>query len=125
MKRVVENGRHYVIRQGKRIEVVPVEMPEAPKRREPFKAEFVKFPTSWCEALRRGKCGPAYELALVILSEAYKRKHVGGEIVLSAEVTGMTRTSRRTGLRKLVELGLIKLHRTSGNQAYRVSIISY
>jgi hypothetical protein len=92
--------------------------------RKPFKAEWVRFPLSWREALRQAKsAGTTYDLALAILSEEFKQKRVGREIVLSAEVTRMPRHIRRRATKELVKLGLIELYREGGNQAYRVSII--
>ena len=126
MRRVIENGQHYVIRQGKRIAVTTLnETPKPQKARKAFKVEWVKFPTAWREALHRAKsAGTTYDLALAILFEAFKREHAGGEIVLSAGLTEMSRYARRRATKELVKLGLIKLHRQSGSQAYRVSPIS-
>jgi hypothetical protein len=94
------------------------------KKRKAFEADWVKFPRQWADALRQAKSTAAtYELAILILFEAFRCKHIGGEIILSAEMTGMPRSTRRKAIGKLAKLGLIKLHRQSGNQAYRVSII--
>jgi hypothetical protein len=94
------------------------------KASKAFKAEWVKFPSAWREVLHRAKCaGTVYDLALTILFEAFKRECVDGEIVLSAELTRMPRSTRRKAARELVKLGLIKLRLTGGNQAYRVSKI--
>jgi hypothetical protein len=78
---------------------------------------------TWREALRRAKCaGSTYDLALTILFEAFKREHVGDEIVLSAKLTGMPRDTRRRAARELVKLGLIKLRQTGDGRAHRVGI---
>ena len=126
MRRVVEDGRHYVIRQGKRIEVEPVEIPEPPKQkaRKVFKPEWVKLPLGWIEVLRQTRSAATLQLAHVILLEEFKRQHTGGEIVLSSATTRMSINTRIRATRELVGLGLIKLHRSNGNQAYRVSITS-
>jgi hypothetical protein len=101
--------------------------PKKPKRkpRKPFHAKWVQFPRSWIEALRRAKsAGTTYELALTILSENFKREYGGGsEVALSRGTTKMSRRVRRRATKELVKLGLIKLHRESGNQAFRVTII--
>lgn len=79
----------------------------APKRkRKPFTTEWIKFPTGWIEALRNANAS-AYRLALVILAESFKREVLGGDVVLSAAVTGMTHCARRRATQELVDLGLI------------------
>jgi hypothetical protein len=128
MRYVTKNGKRYVNRQGKLIEIVTDELGAGSKKtpRKAFKTEWAKFPQQWADALRQAKStATTYELAISILFEAFRCKHLGKEIVLSSETTGMPRNTRRKATRKLVKLGLIKLHRQSGNQAYRVSIIIY
>src|SRR5262249_45936629 len=85
-----EHGVEYVYRHGKRIAVETLNDPK-PKKRRPFKASFVRLPNFWIERLRRARRVSTVVLALVILREAFKRQHLGGEIVLSTEVTGMSR----------------------------------
>jgi Fic family protein len=92
------------------------------KKRKPFKAEWVKLPMRWAKALRRSKRVSTYQLAVAILFEAFKRNHVGGEIVLSSTMTGMSRETKRRAANELVELGLIKL-KQDGKAALRVSSI--
>jgi hypothetical protein len=58
-------------------------------------------------------------LAHVILREAFKRQHVGGEIVLSTATTGLSRQVRARAVNELRELRLIKTEQ-NGNQAVRV-----
>jgi hypothetical protein len=53
------------------------------------------------------------------LKEAFRREYVGGEIVLSTEVTGLSRKVRCRAVKKLVKLGLIEIEQ-NGNQATRV-----
>jgi hypothetical protein len=78
----------YVMRQGRRIEVDTLDTGIVPKkRRKHFKTAWVKFPTRWADTLRRSKSVNTYQLAVAILFEAFKRKHIGGEIVLSQAVT--------------------------------------
>ena len=114
---------NYVIRHGRRIEVVTVETGIAPKpARKPFRARWVKLPTWWIHALGRSRSASTYQLALTILDEVFKRQHVGGEIVLSSAATKMSRWSKMRAARELVNLGLIKLDQT-GKRAARVSII--
>lgn len=92
------------------------------KRRSNFKAEWVKLPWQWAEALRRSDSVSAYRLAHTILFEAFKREQVGGEIVLSGAVTGLPSTTRVRAAEKLEELGLIKVSR-HGKQAFRIRIL--
>ena len=96
-----------------------------PKRepRKPFQAEWARLPLSWHNALWHSRSVATHNLARVILFEAFKRNYISGEIVLSAETTKMPRSVRRRAAKELVKLGLIKLHREGGNQAYRVTII--
>jgi hypothetical protein len=116
------DGKRYVLRDGKRIEVVSLDPPQPKKtRRKAFEVEFVKVPVSWVKALR-GSNGAAYQLAWAILCEAFKREHMGGAIVLSSAVTGMRPTTRKRAIKELERLGLIRIEQQHGNQAPRVSI---
>jgi hypothetical protein len=98
----------FVTRHGRRIEIIDQPDVKPKKKRKPFKAEWVQFPTRWIEALRRSGRVSAYRLALAILVEAFRRKIIGGEVVLSSEVTGMARTTRLQAAKELVALGLIE-----------------
>jgi hypothetical protein len=49
-------------------------------------------------------------------NEAFKREHIGGDIVLSSEVTRMPQTTRRRVAKELVKLGLIDIEQI-GNGA--------
>ena len=89
------------------------------KRIKHFKTRWVKLPLRWAEALRRSKSVNTYQLAHTILFEAFKRDQVGGEIVLSMEVTKLPASSRGRATKELVKLGLIKVRR-HGRQAVRV-----
>jgi hypothetical protein len=90
-------------------------------KRKPFKAPWAKLPRHWSETLR-GSAGGTYELAHAILFEDFKRKHVGGDIVLSETVTGMGRSARARAASELEERGLIKVAR-KGKHALRVTAI--
>ena len=91
-------------------------------KRQKFKPEFVQIPMHWVEALEQNPNGNTYRLALRILAEAFQRERIGGEIVLSAEMTSMSRTVRHRAAEKLEQLGLIKLGRL-GKHAFRVILI--
>jgi hypothetical protein len=113
----------YVMRQGRRIAVETLDTGIIPNtKRKPFKAQWVKLPLHWSEALRRSKSVSTYQLAHVILFETFKRKHVGGDVVLSWAVTGMPHSTRARAANELVELGLIKIIR-NGKHALRVTPI--
>lgn len=115
---------NHVMRRGKRIDVETIEAPtNSQGKRAPFKAQFVKLPLRWAEALRRSKSVSTYRLALIILFEAFKRKHTGGEVILSSAVVGMPRCTKMRATKELVELGLIETNQI-GRQALRVSIIN-
>ena len=112
----------YITRDGRRIAVETLDTGIIPKtKRKPFKAQFVMLPLHWAETLRRSKSVSTYQLAHVILFEAFKRKHVGGEVVLSSGVVSMHRNTRRRAVKELAELGLIKIVR-NGSHALRVII---
>jgi hypothetical protein len=111
----------YVIRYGRRIEVETI-TPATPPR-EPFKTQFVKVPTQWIMALSQTKSTGTWRLAMVILAEAFKRKHVGGEIVLSSQVTQMPDTTRLRAARELASLGLIQLEIPNGRRAPKVLVV--
>lgn len=111
----------YVIRQGRKIAVVAFNTPPAAKRKR-FQTEWVKLPRLWIERLR-GASSPAYGLALYILSEEFKRRHIGGDIVLSTASTGIDRRRRPAAVRELVDRGLILVEQ-QGHQASRVTWVA-
>jgi hypothetical protein len=101
-------------------------LPKAAQRRprgKPFKSEFIKVPTHWREALR-GAPGATHDLALAVLDEKHKRDHLGGDIVLSAEVSGLKKDARHDATRDLVGRGLIAVEVLSVKSAPRVTSIS-
>jgi len=106
-----EDGKRHIVRDGRRIEVDTVEVPVPPKhRRQEFKEKHVQFPARWGDALRAARAGGStWALAYVILAETHKCKYLGGEVILSSEVTGMPQTSRRRATRELQRLGLIQI----------------
>ena len=112
----------YVVRHGRRIAVETLDLGTAPKkRRKPFKTEWVMLPRHWALALRKAKRISTYQLAVAILFEDFKRKVLGGDIVLSSEMTGMCHTTRVRAAKELVHLGLITISR-KGREAYKVYI---
>ena len=125
-RRATKTGRvvNHVIRHGRRIEVETINTNVTPtKKRAPFKADWVKLPLRWVEALRQSRSASTYQLALAILFEAYKRKHVGGEIVLSNAMVQMPSNTKMRAARELKKFGLIRIKRNGKQQAYRVSIL--
>jgi hypothetical protein len=86
-----------------------------------FKVQWVKFPLRWIRVLREAEVGRGtYDLAFTILVENFKLEQmVVKEIVLSAEVTGLSRGGRREAVNNLVRLKLIKIKRGRG-KAVRV-----
>lgn len=85
----------------------------------PFRAEWVKLPDTWINSLEKSKSVGTHKLAHRILREAFKREHVGGQIVLSRKMTGLPSTTTVRAARELVKLGLIQIEQ-SGNKAIRV-----
>ena len=93
------------------------------KARKPFKSKFIQVPTFWCAALR-GASGATHTMALVVLDEKHKRDYVGGDIVLSAEVTGMNKATRHRATRDMVQRGLFEVDQVGrGHSAPRVTSI--
>ena len=109
-----------IVRNGRRIAIDTINTATpARKKRKPFKVSFVKLPKFWIDQLRHARKLSTVTLAHVILYEAFKRQHVGGEIVLSTEATGLSRQVRARAVNELRELGLIETEQ-NGNQAVRV-----
>ena len=90
------------------------------KKRKPFKIEWVKLPDYWIRQLEQSQHLGTYKLALRILREAYKQQYTSGEVVLSAEVTGLPGTTRWAAVKELVALNLIQIQQ-DGNRATRVT----
>ena len=104
------------------LQIMNMEIPSRPavkKRRKRFETKWVKLKLRWVRALRQSKRVSTYQLAHTILFEAFKREQVGGDIVLSAEVTKMSASTRKRATKELVRLKLIKVSQ-HGNQAVRV-----
>jgi hypothetical protein len=115
---------NFVMRQGRRIEVETLDTGHTPRRRrKAFEAKFVKVPVQWITALSQTKSAATWRLAMVILAEAFKRKQVGGEIVLSSQVTQMPDTTRLRAARELASLGLIQLEIPNGKRAPKVLVV--
>jgi hypothetical protein len=100
-----------------------MELTSNKKRRKKSKRTFwlhwVKLPVRWVKALRQSKQASTYQLAHVILVEAFKQEQTGGEIVLSTVTTGMPRSTKVRAVNELVKLGLITVKRNS-RRAVRV-----
>lgn len=115
---------NFVMRQGMRIEVDTLDTGRTPKRRrKTFEVKFVSVPMHWIKTLSQTKSAGTWRLAMVILAQAFKRKHVGGEIVLSSQVTQMPDTTRLRAARELARLGLIELEIPNGKRAPKVLVV--
>jgi hypothetical protein len=110
---------NYVYRYGKRIAVETLNTGTPIEKRKPFAVRFAKLPDYWIEQLQKSNNPGTLKLALRILKETFKRSFIGGEIVLSTEVTRLSRKVRCRAVKELVNLGLIEIEQ-SGNQATRV-----
>jgi hypothetical protein len=89
------------------------------QRKRRFTPRWVKLPRRWLEALRQSRSANTYRLALIVLFEAFRQEQIGGEIVLSKEITGISGSARARAVDELVRLELIKVRR-NGRQAIRV-----
>ena len=113
---------NYVYRQGKRIATDNICATTPVKERKRFVVQFVKLPVEWIERLEQSNSPGTFKLAHRVLKEAFKRRYLGGEIVLSTEATGLSRKVRSKAVKELVRLGLIEITQ-NGNQAVRVTKI--
>jgi hypothetical protein len=113
----------YVMRRGRRIEIVTINPDIAPKKKRLFEPRWVKLPRHWISGLGQSKSANTYRLALLILLEAYRDRRGRGEITLSTAMTGMPRNSRIAAARELAEIGLISLKEGGGNRALKARII--
>jgi len=86
------------------------------KQKSRFNVEWVKFPIRWTDRLRAaGVPGTTWRLAAMILVENYKLEQMAiREIVLSEEVTGLSRKYRSRAIDDLVRLRMIKVKRRPG-----------
>jgi hypothetical protein len=119
-------ARKYVMRDGRRIEVVTLASADKPKkrRRRGFEYEWVKLPRHWITALANSKSAATYRLAHIILVEAFRQEHCGGKIVLSAaRVRDMHKSTRLAAAWELSELGLIQIE-VNGKRATVVSKVN-
>jgi len=114
LKRDYERQRERITRRG----------PKARKRKPGFRVEWVKFPIRWIERLQTARVGAAtFKLALLILVESFKLDQMSvKEIVLSKEVTGLSKKARWRAVNNLVKLKLIRARRRKG-QSIRVEDI--
>jgi hypothetical protein len=116
----------YVVRNGQRIAVVTSASAGAPKKRRKrsFEYEWIRLPRHWITALANTKSAATYRLAHIILVEAFRQKHCGGKIVLSAAtVRDMHKSTRLVAAWELAELGLIKIE-VNGKRATVVSKVN-
>ena len=109
----------YTCRHGERIAINTLNTATPIKKHKPFTVRFVKLPDYWIEQLQKSNNPGTLKLALRILKETFKRSFIGGEIVLSTEVTGLSRKVKCRAVKELVKLGLIEIEQ-SGNHATRV-----
>src|SRR6516162_6129646 len=79
------------------------------RKKSGFEVKWVKLPFRWIERLR-GARGPTYDLAYTVLVENYKLDQMAvKEIVLSEQVTGLSRHIRQRAINNLVKRGLIRV----------------
>ena len=121
---MVKTQYRYSPSLGRRIAVETLNHPAADAGRrgkpKPFKADFVKLSNYWIEQLERSSHVATYKLANRILRETFKQQQRGGgEVILSAYVTGLPRSTRRRATKEMVDLNLIRIEQ-DGNKAVRV-----
>jgi DNA-binding MarR family transcriptional regulator len=102
-----------ILRHGRRIEVEPIEICEAPKntllRR---RKHFVQFPLPWVERLAGSSSAGTYRVALHLLYRHWKN---GGQPFSlgnqTLEKEGVDRYAKWRALDELEQLGLISIER--------------
>jgi hypothetical protein len=108
--------------KGKELEALMKDLGQATKirsRKPAFKVRWIKLPVRWVERLR-GASSATYNLALTILIENFKLEQMAvKEIVLSTDVTGLSKHARRRAVNNLTKLGLIRIRRR-GKKTIRV-----
>jgi hypothetical protein len=115
---------NYVMRRGRRIEVVTINPDVTPKQRyKAFEPRFIKVPRHWISALGRSRSPNTYRLAMLILCEAFRNKRRNGEVTLSTATTGMPRNTKARAARELADLGLIRL-KEDGATVLRAIVLS-
>jgi hypothetical protein len=110
---------NYVYRHGKRIAVDTLNTGTPTRTRKPFVVRFVKLPDYWIQQLQKSNSPGTFKLAHSILKEVFRRQYVDGEILLSTEVTKLSRKVRWRAVKELVKLGLIEIEQ-NGNRATRI-----
>jgi hypothetical protein len=101
---------------------VEISKPNGAPRRKPFKAAWVKITDEQYKRLKQAQRIATVLLFLTILFEDYRRRRLGGDIVLSASVTGLQQKTRRRAIQELTHLGLIQIEQY-GKRAPRVIFI--
>jgi hypothetical protein len=127
MKIIEKDDIRYALHtSGQRIELEMEEDKPATPRRKPFETQWVKVSKHWMETLRQAKSKSAYTLALDLLAEEFRRRRIGGEIVLSSAVSPLPPQTRREAAQELAALGLIRLEREGRGcrAASRVQILN-
>jgi hypothetical protein len=91
------------------------------RKKSRFEVQWVRFPLRWIKILHQAAVSAStYDLALTILVESFKLDQMAvKEIVLSEQVTGLSRRIRQRAVSNLVRLKLIKVKRGRG-KAVRV-----
>ena len=91
------------------------------RRKSGFEFQWVKLPLRWIRILHQAAVSAStYDLAHTILVESFKLEQMAvKEIVLSEQVTGLSRRIRQRAISNLVRLRLIKVKRGKG-KAVRV-----
>jgi hypothetical protein len=102
------------------VKTIEFPQPDTRSKSKRFEVEWIKLPIHWVKALRRARGIKTYELALIILTELFKRQRFGVlEVTLSTEVTGMNRETKMRAAKDLARLKLIILL-PDGKRALRV-----
>jgi hypothetical protein len=111
----------HVIRDGKRIELDTLEhKTPARKKRAPIKTTWARLPKHWSAQLEQALGMTTYRLAHRVLHETFRRQVIGGSVILSAEVTGLSHTSRRRAIDDMLRLQLFSI----AQQGKRAAVVT-
>jgi hypothetical protein len=119
--------RGYEEQRNRTLRRVSKRIPKARNRKSGFEVEWVKFPLRWRKRLREAGVGAAtYDLAITILAESFKLDQMAvKEIILSEEVTGLSRWSQYRAVNNLIRLKLIKVRRGIGKAIRVIDLYIY
>jgi hypothetical protein len=113
----MSEAKKFVYRHGRKIEIKTLDLPDAPKHKRRQRNGFTTLPGVWKERLMMTESAAAWKLAVLILEE-YWRLWRKGPVKLSnvaaVEKVGISRYTKKRGLRELEDMALVEVDRPPG-----------